>query len=457
MRDDSILLKDKFAIYNNLATSGDSSGRLSINFNIYPAPTIFWEFETGSKDDPKPKYDGSGKLSLPFMGKFLNMPDARAGSSDEISVHKAIGYLLVGSTPRVVIGDETLVGKSFSFYLPNAAFQEVGERTNFRTREVFFGYSQNSRELGDSFREGFAKMSIENEFTLSVNTPRESINWLKSRYSRKSVGTYLTTLGNLEVDNAISIYDAKKMLDDITFLLSFANGGFIAPLVVEMQDQGFEKEYPSIYSAHIIDPVEHIMSTWFDSESDIVKLLECFPAFQKMLRDEPWKNNFHTVLTWYFQAVQPSKVQQIGKPWHVAANALGATLEKLASIILVDEIHIVSGADFRKKWSLERRIKELLQAIGITEIMEYDTETQENGVKDVIWWFAKMRNDATHSQRDYIWTEEKVNIIGRNAIQWIEEILLWRLGYRGEYRDRSHGDESSTLPRYNLALRDPSW
>lgn len=458
MRDDSILLKDKLTIYNNLATSGDSSGRLSINYNIYPAPTIFWEFETGSKDEPKPKYEGSGKLSLPFKSKYLNMPDARVGSSDEISVHKTIGSLLVGSTPRVVIGDETLVGKSFSFYLPNADFQKIGMLGhNFRVKETSYGESQTSSKFGGWFREGFAEIKIENEFSLNMHTPIESINWLQSR---RSVGTYLTTTGILEVDNAISIYDATKLLDDITFLLSFANGGFIAPLVVTMSQLDFDNTYPSIYSAHIIDPVEHIMTTWLDTKSDISKLLECFPAFQKMLNTEPWKSNFHPVLTWYFQAVQPLGVQVNGKPWPVAANALGAALEKLASIILVDEMKIVTEDSFRrdkKTWSFENKIRNLLEVIGITQVIKYDTKDPKLGAKDAIWWFKEMRNDATHPTSDHRWNKEEVNVIGDNAVQWVEEVLLWRLGYQGEYRDRSGGDRFSTLPRYNLDLRDPSW
>lgn len=452
------ILKDKLNVYNNLATSGDSSGRLSIIYNIYPAPTIFWEFETASKDSPEPKYDENGKISPPFEDIFLSVPEAWPGSSNELSIYKPIGSWVSGRTPKVIIGDQNLVGKSFSFYLPNAAFQKVGTSgKNFRVKEISHYNSQASRKVDRNFREGFAEANIGNKNTLSMYTPIESINWLKGS---RSVGTYITTSGNLLVDKDISIDAAVHLLKDITFLLSFANGGFIAPLVVSMSQQDREKEYPSIYSAYIIDPVEHIMSTWFSPNSDIVMLLECFPAFQKMLETEPWKSNFHWVLTWYFQAFQPPGIQHTGKRWPVAANALGAALEKLASIILVEEMKVVTEDDFRSKkniWFLESKIRKLLEVIGVTEIIEYDTQDPEHGVKDAVWWFKEMRNDATHPKSNHSWDDkEEVSVICGNAIQWVEEILLWRLGYQGRYWDRSSG-RIGTLPRYKVELRIPSW
>ena len=63
---DDFILKDKLNIYNNRAKSGDSLGRLSVIYNIYPAPAIFWEYESESKAINLPDYDGNGKLILPL-------------------------------------------------------------------------------------------------------------------------------------------------------------------------------------------------------------------------------------------------------------------------------------------------------------------------------------------------------------------------------------------------------
>lgn len=45
----------------------------------------------------------------------------------------------------------------------------------------------------------------------------------------------------------------------------------------------------------------------------------------------------------------------------------------------------------------------------------------------------------------------------QQAIQWIDEVLLWRLGYSGEYLDRTQKWSTSISPRYDLSLRDSNW
>jgi hypothetical protein len=40
---------------------------------------------------------------------------------------------------------------------------------------------------------------------------------------------------------------------------------------------------------------------------------------------------------------------------------------------------------------------------------------------------------------------------------WVDEILLWRLGYDGQYFDRLEHWLTSISPRYDLTKRDPSW
>ncbi|MBI5824314.1 MAG: hypothetical protein HZB18_09825 [Chloroflexi bacterium] len=454
------ILKDKLTIYDNRAKSGDSLGRLSVTYDIYPAPAIFWEFETESRAIDLPKYDEKGNLISPFECVYFNLLDPFLYPTDELEAHLSLGRRMTGSTTRAIIGDQTVTGKSFTFFLPNAKFQEAGILgKNFVVKEIIYKKSKETEEseeleeFGGNFREGFLEASIGNGVTLKMQTPIESIDWLRKR---RSIGTYITTHGELFVDNDISINDAADLLDDVAFLLSFANGGSIAPLVVKMDQSNFDMEYPTVYTSFAIDPIEHIAGTWLDKQSDIDDLLKCFPSFQKMLQSDHWKDNYWLILMWYFQAIQPSGIQIKGKPWPVVANALGAALEKLASIILVDEQKI-SKTQF-KKLTLEDEIRELLRAIGINNIgPKYDTHDPEHGAQDAVWWFKELRNDATHPKSNRKWTGEEANIILDNAIQWVEEILLWRLGYKGGYSDRSRNNKFIPSPRYKIELRDASW
>jgi hypothetical protein len=453
-----ILLKNELNIYNNRAKSGESVGRLSVVYNIYPAPAIFWEFETESKEIDLPNYDGEGKLVSPFECTYFDLGDPFLYPIDELETHLSLGRRMTGSATRAIVGDQTITGKSFTFFLPNAKFQHAGMLgKNFRVKEITYKKSKETNEFSGSFREGYLEASIGSGVNLKVYTPVESIEWLKKP---RSIGTYLTTTGELVSENDMSINDAVDLLDDVAFLLSFANGGSTAPLLVKMHQRDYKSEYPSVYTAFAVDPIEHIAGTWLDTQSDIEDLLKCFPTFQKMLQSDYWKENYWLITMWYFQAIQPAGIQHGGKYYPVVANALGAALEKLASIILVDEMKILSNREFndKNKMHFENKIRKLLELIGITMIgPKYDTHDPKRGAQDAIWWFKELRNDATHPKNNRNWTYEEVNVILGNAIQWVEEVLLWRLGYAGGYSDRSRNNKFITSPRYDLNTRDSSW
>jgi hypothetical protein len=449
------ILRDKLNIYNNRAISGESSGRLSVIYNIYPAPAIFWEFETENKAIDLPKYDANRKLISPFECNSYSMESPFLYPTDEFEKYLSGGKRITGSTAKAIVGDPSISGRTFTFSLPNARFQEVGMRGKFFwVKEISYMKPKTAAEVRERFHEGYLEVIINNGMTLKTHTPIESIRWLKSP---RSTGTYLTTWGELSVDKDIAIDDAVKLLDDLSSLLSFANGGWIAPLVVKMDQRDFEREYPTVYTAFVVDPIEHVADTWLNRNSDIGNLCKCFPSFQKMLQSDQWKENFWLILMWYFQAIQPLGIQLGGKPWPVVANAIGAALEKLASIVLVEEKKCVTKEGFygnhrdKRGLYLEDKIRKLLKTIGID-----NTIPTYNG-HDAIWWFKEMRNDATHPKSNHEWTGEEVNVILGNAIQWVEETLLWRIGYRGGYSDRSRENGFFLSPRYEIELCDDIW
>ncbi|HQU36033.1 MAG TPA: hypothetical protein PLR65_05570 [Anaerolineales bacterium] len=450
------LLKDKINIYNNLAKSGESSGRLSVVYNVYPAPAIFWEFEPESKSIGLPKHDTKGELIKPFECNNFSMSNP---SSDR--VYLMGGEILTGSTARSISGNLDIKGKYFTFFLPNAKFQELGASgKNYLIKEINYKNTESSSVLGENSREGFAEMTFENGITLTLHTPTESLDWLKAD---RSIGTYITTEGKLSVENEWSILEAVDFLYDISLLLSFANGGFVAPIVVAMTPLDFEKEYPIVYTAYLVDSVEHVAGTWLDRKSNIGDLIKCTPSFQKMLQSEQWKENYAYILMWYFQSIQHQGIQLGGKPWPVVANALGTALEKLASIILVEEKGVVAGADLygdnkKPKMNLETKIRKLLETIGLPVVgPKYSVKGLKYGSHDYLWWFVKMRNDATHPKSIHDWKQHEINMFLGSAIQWVEETLLWRLGYDGGYINKIGNGGYFSSPRYNNDLRDSSW
>ena len=148
-------------------------------------------------------------------------------------------------------------------------------------------------------------------------------------------------------------------------------------------------------------------------------------------------------------------------------------LETLSYIILVlDESNPVTKAerdllfeqkankkDRDKHWNIgskpgqersptELRLKVALERIGLT------SQRGHNDVNDVHEFYG-IRNDATHptatgqgqNRRD-----EPLN----QARMWVDEILLWRLGYNGIYTNRCQ-NQNLPGPRYDLNRRDPNW
>jgi len=107
-------------------------------------------------------------------------------------------------------------------------------------------------------------------------------------------------------------------------------------------------------------------------------------------------------------------------------------LENLARIILVTEGSL-SNKRF-KNLSLKERIEHLHIRIGLS----VDTSVIEN--------FVKIRNNSTHAKSNPIPLNEiQQREVVLKAVQWVDEVILWRLGYSG------------INPRYDLSLRDSSW
>jgi hypothetical protein len=107
----------------------------------------------------------------------------------------------------------------------------------------------------------------------------------------------------------------------------------------------------------------------------------------------------------------------------------------------------------KKKVKLYNNIAQTNDCVGrlLSELEVYHTPR-------IIWEFEMIGEANCDFPRPNVWNEiikQRWQFIIK-AIQWIDEVLLWRLGYDGEYLDRINRNSRST-PRYDLSLRDSSW
>ena len=454
-----LLSKQTIELYNNMATSGNCTGRLQARLQVFPSPLIIWEFEALGDTACTPN-EVDGKLEHPLVGSGFSItePIVRGPLQKPIpeqTVHRV--ETVHGVAREACFGESSIQAHSFTFYLPNARFQIVSFEGQDIIKETVRAITgEDSRFISSGIVGHILSASIDGTWDVHLDTSGEPYKWLDP--NQENGGTLITTTGHLypskkdseeteqEIEApSLSIDEALSKIGTLTALLSFANGGYLGPLYVEgSQRDGKKFKFSANILAHLTTPLEQIGTTWLTRESDLKAYIQCYPAFDQMIRVPPWNESFDLILAWYFQAIQPQNTQSRGKPWPIVANAVGAALERLCAAILVKERNIRGLKGAREK------TEHLLKLIGITKRRGYDDI-------DYVDDFWKTRNDATHPRQNASLTNNERNEVVWRAIQWVEEALLWRLGYNGKYRDRLNQSNVPIEPRYDLSLRNPSW
>lgn len=452
INDEDLLMKPTVSLYNNIATSGACSGRLSAKLEVFPSPQISWEFETLGDNVCEP-HENDGELIDRFEGSEIVIEHPYITNKQWGSISGQRRYGANGICPRVNFGNLGLTASSFKFYLPNARFMReniIGQkRIEYVTeREIDHEMKETNRSSGGRF----VVISLDELWELRLDTQRDALEWLDPQ--KRNVGTRITTIGDIyarkDTDKETSSIERASMtieeligkLHTLSLLLSFANGGHLGPLYIE----GYVLSDPLVAAGSALvyrtTPLEQLGHTWLTLESDLPAYLQRYSTLEKLGNTQYWRDELDLILSWYFQAIQPQNIQ-MGKPWPVVANALGAALERLGVLVLVRELNIrgLSSTD---------RLQRLLETIGISPARGYhDVESVET--------FLDIRNDATHPDQQRNYTDRQRDQVLRQAMQWVEEVLLWRLGYDGRYRNRASQHYDSTTPRYDLATRNVSW
>lgn len=470
---DSCLMKDSIDLYDNIASIGDCQGRLKTTFHINPAPGIMWDFESVGDFACEPA-SLNGKLKNPIIGHNHTIQEAYLNPMSTWSSNDGKIRRMVGSSPSAFYGQLDIKCNSFLFALPNCKFQVTSKSgQNFLENEVSIKNKQ-SKEIYSSSSVGrFFKTKFQDNWTIELVIENDAFNWLSNQTIKQ--GTFLTTIGryyygdvsnNNEIpeDQKISLEEGLNKIDRLTLLISFANGGLIAPLIFETANEFPEYKNHKIFTPYPITPIEQIGTSWALFDSDIKSFINCFPAFERMLQKEIWSERFGIVLMWYFQVIQPQSLQMQGKPWPVIANALGALLELLFYIICIEEetdnekkAYCLKKLNSQK--SSEERISLLLDKIGVDTYIEKTFLFGKEEPKNFIALFRQLRNDATHpiQKRKDFDPDDGIDYVLQQATQWVEEVILWRIGYSGKYRDRFRNGRKSREPRYDLSKRDSSW
>jgi hypothetical protein len=438
--------QEDIELFSNIGCLDTFEGRLTVWLSINQTPRVRWEFEVARGDYT---FDA---LSLDTPPNKLTSWD---GSNPQLVVENPIftyrgGRRRQGYAKQVLYGDVGANAHYFDFYIPNTDF--IREATGDELEAI-------TEALGN---ESF-KVEIGNDWSIEIFTVQEVLNWLKpKKQNRGSMITLKmclfqtkqasTGVRDLEVK---SLMEAKQLISNLCLMLSYANGGYVQPVYViankfveTSTEQIIAENVAALAEAPLISPQEELGQGFIRSYGikDLLNFIKCFPSFQRMLQTPHWREKWLVILEWYFQAIPKLSGRRRNALLPVVANALGTLLENIAKLILVDEEPNPTQRKTYKKSNAEGRIKELLNRIGIS------------GEDTVVKNFVAIRNNSTHAKTTSIpLTDRQQWEVVLRAVQWVDEALLWRLGYEGQYRERNLSSDQGIEPRYDLSRRDSSW
>ncbi|MEH2457670.1 hypothetical protein [Nostoc sp.] len=432
-------------LFNNIGHLDYLEGRLSVWLTINPTPRVHWEFEAARGEY---NFD-SLSFSTP---KKLNSWD---GSDPRLVVEKPTFTFRGGRrrqsrgyAEQVVYGDIKSNAHYFDFYLPNTDF--LREATGSDLAAI-------TKALKcESF-----KVEIGSDWSVEFSTNQEALDWLKPEVQNRGsmitlkIRLFQTKQPSTKIHELlnISLSDSSKLLSDLCLMLSYINGGYVKPVYAiakKFVDIGTEQidieDVASLADAPLIVPQEELGQGCirYFGMKDLLDFVQCFPTFQRMLQTPHWHEKWIVLLEWYFQAIPRVSGRRRNVLLPVVANALGTLLENLARIILIEEGNF-SETQFNKLL-LKGRINEILNRLGIS------------GDNSVVDDFVTIRNNSTHAKSKPIsLTEMQQWEVVQKAVQWVDEVVLWRLGYGGQYRERNLQSIQGIQPRYHLSQRDSSW
>lgn len=482
-KDKDLVLKEKVKLYNNVAKINNCEGRLLAELSVYPKPSIVWEFEILGEHQCNFPYSAPWTPDLlnSLVGYLFRIEKPKCNSS-----LSDIGPLssLRGSAAQAVYGDMESTAHKFVFYLPNTRFQSIGRQDRLiqTLRRAESGIEVGQSEAGRS-----VGLSLDNTWSIDLSIQHDALAWLDS--NKQKIGALITTVGRLYQPKykatepetflglqSITLSHALERLENLSRFLSYANGGYIGPLYIEGCEYTQDRKQPVRTScatalAFHTTSLDRLGASWLTTASDLKGYMECFPTFECMMQNSVWQEIFEFVLAKYFQATQPTIT------WQDVASAAGAALERLSYIILLEEkIDANQRADhellfkaekdkqeskrYEKRWRRPEykkkdgkylsqagiRLSVLLEQIGLVADRDSDN----------IQAFLDVRNEATHPKASSVPVEQRWKLINQ-AIQWVDEILLWRVGYGGKYLDRLDNLGYSTKPRCDLSLRNLTW
>lgn len=264
----------------------------------------------------------------------------------------------------------------------------------------------------------------------------DSLSLARARGRRLAAigGFGITHAGRLErIDgSAFGADDATDLLEKVSFFLSFARGAWSCCVLPVGFDDCGRRRWEE-WGSPIITRSKNVLS-WF-STAHPSSLTELFPGYMQRVSDQRWWHTVRRALVWYLQC-------NIAEgPLESALVIQQAALELLAWTTIVE----VGGASAKRfdKLPASRRLRRLLAKMNIPASLPASLQHLATAAATYQWSdgpeaIVEMRNIIVHPSRRQPVAFEATTDAWRLGVWYLEMVLLWLFGYRGDYCSRLH-------------------
>lgn len=250
----------------------------------------------------------------------------------------------------------------------------------------------------------------------------------------KAEGGYrLTHVGCIENkdDGSFPAAEAKQRLDLITYLLSFAKGGWCHPVCPVGFNAAGERVWGNWSSPSAAWRTLH---SWFDPHNS-EQLADLFSGFSRRYKDDDSRATLREVIYWYLNANQSSRGIDAGIVLTQAA------IERLSFHYAVRERRLITAEGFKKLWASDKS-RLLLSSLDIPIEIPHETEQLRKLALKLKWLDAphalsEIRNSLVHPEHKHRDRFPDAYYDAWNLGLWqLEMAILAICGYSGTYGNR---------------------
>lgn len=251
-------------------------------------------------------------------------------------------------------------------------------------------------------------------------------------------GFLLTYAGKItKKKGPISLDDLQKWHDRFHHFLYFLNGRRIAPMFYTGSFDG--QNIWTDYTNYIVDSYK-VVPCWSDVMF-LKDLPELWKSYNKLWKEETNQDFLITAIHWYVEANSNAGMVE------GSIILIQTALELIYNWLIVENQKMLIGSD-AEGLTAANKIRMIIFQLKVSSTIPpafTDLATSVTNVKDGPEAFTKIRNALVHGQESKRTELKNYSLMAKyQALQlgiwYVELSLLYILGYKGKYRNRTSGN-----------------